>query len=679
MFTKSTLKLAIPAALLFAGASANAQNTVTIGDGSEKTWADVVTYLNNQPTPDQLQAAVTKAQNAVNAFTDAQKTIKATDPVLQSAIDASKAFMTAYKAYYDDAEAEDPSTPTVWTKITTNRDGEATLLISYTEVTATGWSKTTVGQFYTNVTSKSAKEIALVKLYLNAENPSIDVTKYNDPATQQKNVLTVIDTFLKELADETAWQTEQPNPDYEAALKTLADAEAAQNQSSTAYQTITLNGDVNVEKAITNFSGEIFGNGHVFNVNGNGAVFTKFDGQMTNAAVNGKLASSVDPKAKLSNVAVWTGAAGTLYTLVDDATKAQGFKTVGELAFNDRDNIGVAAGKLANLTDETRVYSISVYTSATPTTYFVTSAAENEYTNTANDQPFEPAPNAFIKTATDDLEGVNVYYKGTEANAKATAKEVVITDQQNFFCPEEITAETVTYKRTFEVGHATACLPFAVSDVNFEGNAMISTFKQIDETKKTIEFDFQSGSVPAYKPILIKVLKETELTGLNNVTLTATTEQLVQDEKTTAYGVLKETGYLEIQQAAGTDRVYGLQGSSFKYATAGAKFPAFRMVIGGPTVDNDAQNAPARIVILGEDGQEVDMSGVDNVATDAAELEVVGGVGELTISTSADLGTVAVYSIDGRVAANVDAVAGTTTVNLAKGVYIIMGKKVLVK
>ena len=94
-----------------------------------------------------------------------------------------------------------------------------------------------------------------------------------------------------------------------------------------------------------------------------------------------------------------------------------------------------------------------------------------------------------------------------------------------------------------------------------------------------------------------------------------------------------------------------------------------------------AQAAPRGIGIVDEKGVEItgDLSGIGSVNADASSLTIAGGQGEIIITSDADYGKVEIYAVDGKLAAVANVIVGTTTVDVQKGLYIVMGKKVLVK
>ena len=85
--------------------------------------------------------------------------------------------------------------------------------------------------------------------------------------------------------------------------------------------------------------------------------------------------------------------------------------------------------------------------------------------------------------------------------------------------------------------------------------------------------------------------------------------------------------------------------------------------------------AAARVDLPGEF-----LTGVENVADgNSASFELTAGRGTLTLSSSEAV-SVAVYDLAGRVVAVLSAGEGScATVNVAPGIYVAAGKKVLVR
>lgn len=474
--------------------------------------------------------------------------------------------------------------------------------------------------------------------------------------------------------------------EFRAAETTYNNAVAqASTDAQANYQDVTLNNDVTTSETIKGmFSGVIVGNGHVINIEGADPFCRTFNGQMANVAVNGQIYSAVGANASYTNVAYWDGSNGAFR---DDDNNRTTCDTLGKLGFAARSAFGVdfSGNKLATLTDESKVYSITKYLVSGSTQQYVQTREANQDIDkdhffTENRETYTIPANMFVESATADLIGYdNVIIDGKCEN-------VVIEDKTAFYCPMDITAANVTYGRSFKDGFSAVCLPFPVKG---DDNITVSRFDK--EAVGKIWFKKVSDEVPANTPLLIAA-KNAFTFDLHNVTIKKTLEtQMVEDEgdldePSKGYGLFKTANREEFQGGATEPhKVYGLSGGVFKPVSEKAVLPAFRMVVYSATAQPTGPSAaPRRIAIVDEMGNDITdelTSGIESVGADndASSFSVIPGTGKIDIKSEAELGDVAVYTIDGRLAAMVSVVAGTTTVDLQQGIYIVMGKKVMVK
>ena len=468
--------------------------------------------------------------------------------------------------------------------------------------------------------------------------------------------------------------------DYDAAVEKAA-ADALLN-----YQDVTLNANVDATTAITasDYKGTIDGNNKVINV-ASGNLFKKFSGQLSNAAINGTFASSY-ATATFDNVAVNAGTAfryydghGTLY--------ATAISSLGQLGFVARESFGVdfANSKLAAKSETTTVYDITVYGAATSQSYVTkngtTLTGKGGATVTIGD-------NVFVKSATSDLTGINnVYYADGGVNV---CDNVLIKDGVNFYCPEDITATALTYERSFSEGMNTVCLPFTLSH-----NENITAICEYDrETTEKFWFTYVAGDIEANTPALLFAAAGFENIVLSDVKVAKTDNQVVgpagnDQANSRSFGTLKKVNAGEFSGEFDSNKVYGLHGDKFQLAGTSASFNPFRMVISSLNAPAAAMpNAPRRIAIADENGVDItdliigdnyEVNGVEDIVSDAPEFGISGGQGEIVITSDVDYGKVVVYTVDGKAVAAANVVAGTTAVNVEKGLYIVMGKKVMVK
>lgn len=503
----------------------------------------------------------------------------------------------------------------------------------------------------------------------------------------------------------------------EAAQKQADEDATAEAQKI--YKDVTLTADVEATTPVTvdEYEGTINGNGNVITVSmpegsTQTALFKKFSGTLIKTAINGTFAITT-AGGEYDNVAVNTGSAFRLYDGQGKqvaATNSDGtttIKSLGQLGYMARDLYGVdfTNSKLAKLADDTKVYSLSIYqedVNATPQNNYVT------YNGTAlngSKGTVKIPVNRFAKSATADIADCtgleNVYYVDEDGNT--VSEKVVITEKNNFYCPEEIKANNLSYTRSFSYGYNVACLPFPMSESLSSKIIGVCTFDNVDMKKDAFSFTSAEAdeSVEANTPILVVANEDFEfvLNDNSGLTLQPTPKDMVvkggnlDNGTSLSFGTYKSCNGGTFLGESKSEYIYGLvtkgeYKGKFRRAASSASFSPFRMVIasdwdGPTTTTGDASVRNIRIVNkLGVDitdellGQ---ASGVENVTEAATSLSIVGGQGAIVFHSDADYGKVEVYNVNGGLVTVADVMTGTTSVNVEKGIYIVMGKKVMVK
>lgn len=483
-----------------------------------------------------------------------------------------------------------------------------------------------------------------------------------------------------------------------AADKKRSDSEKAVTAAQTAYEaasatalenykTVTLNAYVTATETLDTFDGTIYGEGHVITLgDGVTALIGTFSGGVANAAVNGPLCK-LNSNASFNNVAIWANGTGTFYDGHNNVTERIG--TLGQLGFTARETFGVnfADNTLValNKNEASKVYSITEYQPNSTKHYYVQTLADSKF-YTENNTEYSIPVNTFVKSDSYDLKGDNIFYEDN------SCPNVVIEDNAaSFYCPVDLQAGKVTYPREFHAGMNSVCLPFEITYDSNENIEALCTFDKETDVKFWFKKDGQKAD--ANTPILISAKADFTLDNLNDIVIkqTPTTQMIIDegdaDDPSKAYGIFKKATRDEFQGGASeAHKVFGLTKSgTFQAAGDGVNFPAFRLVLYSATAQQSGpMAAPRRIGILDEKGIEITdglTTGIDSVTTgeEASDLEITTGAGEITFTAAADYGRVEVYTLDGKVAAIAKVAAGTTTVNVQNGVYIVMGKKVMVK
>lgn len=618
------------------------------------------------------------------------------------------------------------------------------------------WKTVTISEFYTSVIESTTK-VSSVKVFMGfAEGSTSDAPKYNYTvgtygymsvsgftSSEKEGMFDAIATTFETMAMQDASATPVPTQAYitaqtnlenqekvvaaklatlNAEKKTLAtlqkaldnanadvetakaaykkqmdDIATAQSNALTAYQNVTLTGNVVADTPITaaDFKGTIDGAGYVITTTSQTALFKKFTGQLSNAAVNGTFAGSL-VGATFDNVAFWDGSEGRFYN--EKGTETD-YTTIGSLGFAARKKFGVDftdKGLLTKLTTESKVYSLSVYNGPnnTPQQNFVVWNSEKNsmtgQTPTGAIGAVTIPTNNFAKSATDDVPAIpNVYYTAQGGN-NICAKVVINGDKvnkepiPNFYCPEDITATELTYNRTFNEGMNSVCLPFVLTKT--DKIDALCTYDR--ETEQGFVFTYVQDEVAANTPMLMKPTAAMNGMELSNVQLNRTNSTQIteatgnEQTKSACFGTFKRITSGQFAGGSTANSVWGLNKGEFQLAGTTATFSPFRI---GIVSYANPSNAPRRIIIKNEEGTDITdiimgggESGVNDLQETAA-FSVEGGQGEIVITSDADFGNAAVYTIDGKVVATANVVAGTNTIDVQKGLYIVMGQKVMVK
>lgn len=244
--------------------------------------------------------------------------------------------------------------------------------------------------------------------------------------------------------------------------------------------------------------------------------------------------------------------------------------------------------------------------------------------------------NQFFKNPNTIVYAKDTYGDHDNVVVDGKASKLVLTDANAFSCPEAFTADKVTLTRKVRNGINSFVLPFYVGASDLGAEAL-ATFKEADASKVSFT---KADHVDANEPFITVGLKN----AAENKVFTFNDNQKYVEATT---NVLFEEPFKGVYAPRSAENLYGIDAEG-KLHKGGdkAKINAFHAYY------QPAANAsvPAKISFEGE----------------AAGINAV-----TTTSTSANG---AVYDLSGRrVAANLAAA------KLAKGIYVVNGKKVAVK
>lgn len=270
---------------------------------------------------------------------------------------------------------------------------------------------------------------------------------------------------------------------------------------------------------------------------------------------------------------------------------------------------------------------VNVYPFSTSSIDLQNAAGAGEYISAVKDRLTNK--NALIYVA----EGETVSAENAEnVVVGSTCDNFTLTEGQAFDAPKAFTATKVTYDRKLSAGNVqTFVLPFSFTPAE---NDLVAALESVDGSVLT--FKRIEGATEANKPYLIQTDNTNALASFDNVNIEPTTGDLT----TTVNGVSHIGSYAELT----VTNAYGYTGGQFVKAGTGTVKP-FRTYI---TIPAGSAAAPKAFDIHFADTE----TGIATVVTDSKDQNV--------------------YNLQGvRVAKSLN--------GLTKGIYIVNGKKTVIK
>ncbi len=228
-----------------------------------------------------------------------------------------------------------------------------------------------------------------------------------------------------------------------------------------------------------------------------------------------------------------------------------------------------------------------------------------------------------------------------------TSKNIEYTDNKRVNNKLTIDANDVKYERPMKSTYATLSLPY---DCELPAGTKAFSLSQItsDASETVIRFE-EATSIEAGKPYIIKAASATEQMKAQNTTVAFNEETISRD------GVEFSANLGYQHNIPSENNVYTLKANDDLrlYHMVNGTIPEFRAYF---ILSEEATAKPMRVVLEGEP-EHPEVNGISNVVAE-----------QLT-------GIFNVYSIDGKKVKSSD----SPLISLPKGIYIINGKKVIVK
>lgn len=436
----------------------------------------------------------------------------------------------------------------------------------------------------------------------------------------------------------------------------------------------------------------------------NGSLVGSNKGYISNiGVVNGKIAATNNNSIKISFETIDKNS----YKIYDAAGNESIAPISGELGYKVRNYFGVTINENGTCSDlEFKNADNIVYKAEW--TKANTKTASTFYANIKDGKlSYNPAAdkkNTFVYVQDMDIDADaftnenNIVVDGICQNA-VFVDDAAEGDDGWVYIPYAFNAKNLTYERTFGAkALATVCLPFETPSSYFEemGLEKIMQFSDVDLKTNTYWFQYQDGSMNANEPYVLKFKNSGAnipnggkiFQDLKNINVAATGDidryEIAPTRPGTGaefLGVFVSTNSSML--ARGGYKLYGFGDGVFRpmKISETVKCQAFRTYVKTPVSSSLAPEASFTIGELDEMGNVVNggnTTGINTTVADANAFNVKGGNGAVIVTTG-KAQKVSIYTVGGSLVKASNIEAGTVTIPVGSGVYIVNGKKVVVK
>lgn len=442
-------------------------------------------------------------------------------------------------------------------------------------------------------------------------------------------------------------------------------------------------------------------NGNFCTIEGQGAaLLVKNEGKIIDLVVSTGLIATTNTGSITNSI---DRASGEYRTYRDvDGKITEGLKDLSEAAYILRNKYGFnfASNKIGQLDGVNKIYSAQY---ASPASKKLTPYKVNLTGNdvvTANNTTLSTTNTVVYIENTDastDLENVAVRLSSpTQDGYEYECQQTKLTDASDseFYIPLPFISQALTYNRAFDQAYATVCLPFALTATEKEALGIQYLHQFGGVTDKGFNFTWLD-EVEANKPCLVKFKENGDKTVLSRtykgeLNFEATPDANALTDGKGFYGVYKKQTVGNLMNSHVGDVLYAIQitdgAAKFVRLTAdndedmetlkAMTFDQFRGFVSVPSTDVDAPEY--KMILLDEDGNDLEIAtDVKTVSADK-KFKAVGGNSAIEVSTD-NACDVKVYSVNGTLVKSAHVEAGTTSLSVQAGVYVVNGVKVIVK
>lgn len=390
-----------------------------------------------------------------------------------------------------------------------------------------------------------------------------------------------------------------------------------------------------------------------------------------------------------------------LYNIYDeDGNRTSNQQLSAELAHKLRNTFGMNLSSgtlsLSKVTNDNKVFMVQYATheDKTGTTFYTN--INNGYISQSPVSDFEKKNIFYYVEDADGREmtqSANVVCKNGNVYECSTAVITDKGDNMGIFILKDFTAAKVDYKRNVTTDIASVCFPFTVDyDVmKAKGVKNVMQFNGVEAATGIYWFKYMTGSLLANQPYLVSfdaAPNSNVFDGLANVKFSATPDvnlyELAPAVDNTVGGNLRGTLVQTTASvlAASQYDIYGYSATTGDFVKMADKatFGVCRAYVRSPR-----STAAAKSFALGfldENGNVVNGGGTTGIGsitgTEDNGFSVKGGNGMIYVNAG-KAQKVNVYTVGGSLVKSSTVEAGSASIPVASGMYIVNGKKVVVK
>lgn len=480
--------------------------------------------------------------------------------------------------------------------------------------------------------------------------------------------------------------TAKPNPYtelYNQAVEAVSEAKANLDNANR-YKKIIITSAISTDAYIEDFAGDLIGNGYTVSVsNANSALIGTSAGTVSGLCVSGAKIATTNNGTYSNCVAVYNGITGFVGNSGTTYTSLAKLASVMSGTFGlDMTNTN---SLLVPVTQNNKVYEVSYYALSSKNT------KQTKYLNVRNGSLVGTTKPTLAANEFLIIESENTNTDITEQNvielasAGYVCNNCYLTDASEFYSPVKFVAAKLNYTRTFSADvWSSLVLPFDANTtvLNKIGVSRVNEFGSFDNGNVTF---VAASEIKAYQPYIIKTVSSGAVfANIENAVFEKSPSTDLHNLGSNGYfyGNLSTRQTVPVLSNNGVYRVYGFNSKNqMARGSETAYFSTFRCYLLAKESEftSSSANSKVRVQFLDKYGDVIDSDATTDVdIVKSNNISVVGGNNEIIVNSDKEQ-SVSVYTTNGKLVQVADIAEGENVISVNPGMYIVNGKKVIVK